>query len=403
MRDLPLLLLALSALLLLATWIAYPVWLVRRARRHPRAAADTRAVHVDRPTVTIVVVVQNAEAKLPGLLRNLLALTYPAQLRRILVVSNGSTDFTDAIARLFADRGVELLRVMEPRRSFAGAENFARRYVDSDVVVVVHTDAHLRPGALDALVAPFADPTVGVAYGREVRAELTDEGARIARPLLGRYEARLRDLETQVFGTVSARRSLYAVRTALYRTPVSATASPDFAPILAARERGFRAVYAGQAEAVVVREQCVKGHYAELVKTVTRDVRTVLAKPHLLNPRRYGEFAWILLGHKLGRWLSPWAVLGCVASLLLLAPAEPWARLTLAVAAALGLDAAITWEMPARSWWVRLAAFPGSVAAGSVATAQAFVQALGSGELLVATAPARAGLRRRLLGGRAAG
>ncbi len=418
MRTLPLLLLALSGALLAATWIAYPIWLRQRARVHRRTpwglagggggaggrgGRGGRGLHPAWPTVTIVVVVRNADATLPALLRNLLALAYPADLRRILVVSNASDDFTDAVTRLFAHRGVELLRVLRPRRSVAAAENFARRWVESDLVVVVRPDARLHPSALAALVEPFADPTVGVAFGREVRAELTEEGARIARPLMGRYEAWLRDLETRVFGTVSARRSLYAVRTALYRTPVAATSSPDFAPILTARERGFRAVYAGEAEAVILGDgvRALRGHYAELVKTVTRDATALLAKPHLLNPRRYGAFAWILLGHKLGRWLSPWAALGAVVALLLLSPAEPWARIALGLAAALGLDAAITWNMPVRSPWGRLAASPGRVAAASVATAQAMVLALGAGEPLLAGAPARLPLRRRLLGGRA--
>jgi len=374
--PLVILLCALCLAVLALTWIGYPLWLYFRAQSSKRTGIGD--VHERWPSVTIVVVVRNDEATVQSLLENLLALAYPESLRRILVVSNGSTDFTNAVVGRFRESGVELLRILRPRRQAAVAENIARRHVTSDLVLVLRPQARLRPSALAALAAPFADPTVGVAYGREVSAELTEEGARIQRSLYGRYEAWLRDRETSVFGTVSARASLYAMRTELFRVPVSAMLSPDFAPILTARERGFRAVYAPDAECVVMREGSLKGHYWRTVRAVTRDVSTLLSKPHLLDPRRYGAFAVFLLGHKLGRWLTPWALAGAVAGLLLLAPKQTLAPAALAVALVLCVDALVAWRVPQTALG-RLAAFPGRVATTSVAMAHALVMALSEG------------------------
>jgi len=361
------------------TWLGYPLWLGARARIRPRAAIG--GGHVRWPTVSIVVVVHNAEGTLRELLESLLALAYPQDLRRIVVVSNASTDFTDALAALYADRGVALLQVMPPRRQAAVAENLARRYVDSDLVVVVRPGARPRPSALMALATPFADPTVGVAFAREVSAEWTVRGARIQRSLFGRYEAWIRDRETSVFGTVSARASLYAVRGELFRFPVSATLSPDFAPILTARERGFRAVYAPEAECVVMRGHSFRGDYRRRVQAVARDVATLGAKPHLLDPRRYGAFAVALLGHKLGRWLTPWALAGGVVGVLALLSGEALARLALVMSVALAGDALVAWRAPQTAVG-RLAALPGRVAASVVVIAHASVMALGAGPQL---------------------
>jgi len=377
---------ALCWAVLALTWVGYPIWLQARARSHPRERIG--GSHARWPSVTIVVVVHNAEAWLRPLLENLVALAYPRDLRRILVVSNASTDFTDAVAALFADQGVDLLRVMGPRRQAAVAENIARRHVDSDLVVALRPTARLRPAALAALVAPFTDPTVGVAYGREVAAELTEHGARIHRSPYARYEAWLRDRETTVFGTVSARASLYAVRGELFRFPVSATLSPDFATILAARERGFRAVYAPDAECVILRQRSLRSNYGRTVRAVTRDVATLLTKPHLLDPRRYGVFAIQLLGHKLGRWLTPWALAGGVAGLLLLAPADVLARSAVLLAFALAVDAAVAWRVPQTALG-RLAALPGRLAATVVAMAHALLMALYAGPELQLEAAVR--------------
>src|SRR5882672_2546083 len=110
MRDFSILLVAVSALVLGATWIGYPIWL--RWRAGSRAPLQTIARHARWPMVTIVVVVRNAEVALRHVLHNLVALAYPPEMRRILVVSVDSTDHTDAVARLFAHRGVELLRIL---------------------------------------------------------------------------------------------------------------------------------------------------------------------------------------------------------------------------------------------------------------------------------------------------
>lgn len=367
---------ALCWMVLAMTWIGYPVWLHLRARSSARPAPGPG--HARWPSVTIVVVVRNVEWSIRSQLQNLLSLAYPRDLRRILLVSNGSIDFTDAVAGQFAADGVELLRIMPPRRQAAVAENIARRYVDSELVVVLRPETRLRPSALAALVAPFADPSVGVAYGRETSAELTAQGARIHRSLYGRYEAWLRDRETSVSGTVSARASLYAVRGELFQLPVSATLSPDFAPILTARERGYRAVYAPDAECVVMRRRSLTGHYWRMVHAVARDVATLLSKPHLLDPRRYGEFAWFLLGHKLGRWLTPWALAAGVAGLLMLAPAQALERGALVLTLALVVDVAIVWRLPQTALG-RLAALPGRLAASVVAMAHASVMALAVG------------------------
>jgi hypothetical protein len=186
----------------------------------------------------------------------------------------------------------------------------------------------------------------------------------------------MRERETRVFGTASARGSLYAVRGPLYRAPVPGGLSPDLAEALTAREHGYRAVYAPDAACIVARDRSPREDYVNTMHAVKREVVTVFNKRHLLNPRRYGAFAWILLGHKLGRWLSPWALLGAAAGLLLLAPAQPMALYALVGLGGLGLLGVAAWLTPGRGWVGRVAAIPGHVAAIGIAFAHACVSAM---------------------------
>lgn len=373
MRLIAILSVIVAAMLLAAVWLGYPTWLRFRSigRRPPRSWMKLEWW----PSLTVVVVVRNAEATMRQLLENLLAAQYPGSRRHILVVSDASTDFTDTIVRLFAHRGVELLRLTRPR-GHAQALNHARRYIRNDAVVVVHPEARLAANALAALVAPFADPYVGVTYGHEQAIEAV--GRRRARrdsPYI-RYERMLRERESRVHGTVSARRTLYAMRGPIFQQPVPWWASADFMAMLLGEESGYRAVHVPNARCTLTRPRSLKRDYSRTVLSVARDVLTLLRRPQMLSPRRYGAFAWMLLGHKVGRWVTPWAIALGMIGLLALAPSTGWARLAAGVCLGLGLITAALSLVPARNRTLRRLALPGRVATTTVAIAHAGVKAL---------------------------
>lgn len=373
MRVVAMLVVVLSALMLAATWLGYPWWLRLRSigRRPPKEWMRLEWW----PSLTMVVVVRNAEATVRQLLENLLATQYPGSRRRILVVSDASTDFTDAIVRLFEHRGVELLRLLRPR-GHAQALNHARRYLRNDVVVVVHPEARLAATALTALVAPFSDPWIGVTYGHEQAIEAVGQRrGRRDSPYI-RYERMLRDRESRVHGTVSARRTLYAVRGPLFQQPVPWWASADFMSMLLAEEAGQRAVHVAAARCTLTRPRSLRRDYSRTVLSVARDVLTLLRRPQMLSTRRYGAFAVMLWGHKVGRWLTPWAIAAGVLGLVALAPTDGWARFAAEVCLGIALITAALSLVPGRNRMLRRIALPGQVATTTVAIAHAGLKAL---------------------------
>src|ERR1039458_3212921 len=61
--------------------------------------------------VSILLTVYNGEKWIRDKLLSILDLDYPPELKRVTVISDGSTDRTDEIVQGFASQGVELLRV----------------------------------------------------------------------------------------------------------------------------------------------------------------------------------------------------------------------------------------------------------------------------------------------------
>ena len=315
----------------------YPavLWLLSRLAPVPKAWADPPQW----PTVTILVPAYNEEDSIAGTLESLLALDYPVDRREIIVMSDASTDRTDEIVQGFAARGVRLVR-MPVRKGKTAAENHTLQLVTSEIVV--NTDATIRipAGSLRPLLRVFQDPTIGAASGRDVSVgDLTAEGNAGEGGYVG-YEMSVRALETRLGGIIGASGCLYAIRRRLVDTTFPEALSRDFASPLRARMLDTRTVSVDDALCLVPRTRSLQAEYRRKIRTMLRGLNTLWHMRSLMNPFRYGRFAWMLVSHKLVRWLGfltlPLAPIG----MLLLAATHPWAA-ALVVLGALGLGAGV--------------------------------------------------------------
>jgi len=367
------LLLAVAVGLCLYTYVGYPAILkVLSLWRRPRTAGGPLSGW---PRISIVLPVYNEAGVVAGTLERLLALDYPAELRQILVVSDASTDGTDEIVAGFADRRVELLRLLR-RQGKTAAENAARRRLTGEIVINTDASVRIHPAAVKHLVAAFGDPSVGVASARDVSITNLEQQANAGEQAYVGYEMWIRDVETAVYGIVGASGCLYAIRADLHMGRVPEDLSRDFAAALTAREHGRRAVSVPAALCFVPRGASLRQEYRRKVRTITRGLATLAHKRALLNPLRYGVFAWMLFSHKVCRWLVPAAGLLLLAALLALAVHSWWALALLAALGALGALAAIAWMRPDGEPLPRLLALPAYVVAGNVAVLHAWLRLL---------------------------
>ncbi|MGD1060602.1 MAG: glycosyltransferase [Methanomassiliicoccales archaeon] len=91
------------------------------------------------------------------------------ELVETIVVSSGSTDRTDEIARAYEKRDPRAkLVVQQERKGKNAAINLFMGLAKGDILVLVNADNRLTPGCLQALLEPFRDPKVGVAGGHPV-------------------------------------------------------------------------------------------------------------------------------------------------------------------------------------------------------------------------------------------
>ena len=369
-------LLALAIALCVYTYLGYPALLqllslvARRGRR--RAATGTPL-----PRISIALPVYNEANVIAATLERLLAIDYPADRRQIVVVSDASTDGTDVIVAGFAGRGVELVR--RPRREGkTAAENAARPYLTGEIIVNTDASVGIDAAAIKHLVAAFEDPTVGVASARDVSVSSLDARANSGEGAYVGLEMGIRALETAVSGIVGASGCLYAIRADLHMHPLPDGLSRDFASALIAREHGWRAVSVPQALCYVPRSASLQQEYRRKVRTMTRGLATLAHKRALLNPFRYGAFAWMLFSHKVCRWIVPWALLGILGVIAAWAFTSAMGAALLAALAVLVVPGLVAWlrPTPGAVSMPRLLALPGYVVAGNVAAVHAWVRVL---------------------------
>ncbi|MGA2772472.1 MAG: glycosyltransferase family 2 protein [Bryobacteraceae bacterium] len=330
-------LLAVASAIVFYIIAGYPILLAFFTRR---AAPPVRKDKNFRATVSVLMAVHNGEEFIRGKLECLLGLDYPAHLVEILVVSDGSTDATEAIAESFADRGVRLIRA--PRGGKAATLNVALRQVSGEILFFTDVRQALDPHALSHLVANFADPSIGAVTGelRILNPDSTGEEADMK--LYRRYELFARRRHSRIDSTFSATGCIYAIRRSLTAPIPPNTLSDDVAIPLRAFFRGNRVIV--DPEAIAFDHPTSEGgEFRRKLRTLAGLWQVHARLPELFTSANRMRLDF--LSHRFARLALPWAILLVWAATMAL-PASPFRRFLLIDELALVALAALDYLVP---------------------------------------------------------
>ncbi|HEX4048708.1 MAG TPA: glycosyltransferase [Elusimicrobiota bacterium] len=117
------------------------------------------------PSLSIVISVRNEEQAIGRTVETCHETDYPADLREIIVVNDGSTDGTPKVLGDLARRFPELkvFHLPPSGKRFAMAEGVRR--ARGEIIVFVDSDTFLFPDSLRHIVCGFEDPTLGASAG----------------------------------------------------------------------------------------------------------------------------------------------------------------------------------------------------------------------------------------------
>ena len=308
-----------SVALIIYTFFGYPAVVAALARLRPRTLR-TRAGF--EPEVSLVVVAFNEADVILEKLENARGLDYPRERLEVLVVADGSDDRTADLARTVD--GVRVLHEPE-RRGKLAAMNRALQAATGEILVFSDANNHYSPNAIRALVAPFADPSVGVVTGRKTIDDGQGRPLDRAEGLYWRYESKIKEWESASGSVTGVAGEALAFRRAAYRSPRPGTMNDDFVQAFLAALDGWRVVYAPGALSVERASATIADEAVRRSRLVTgrwQALRELLPLAVRRNPR----FAWQVVSHKGLRPLIPFAMFGAAVSNAVLAGRERWSR-----------------------------------------------------------------------------
>jgi len=284
-------------------YLGYPCWLWLRAHLRPwpvrRAPGE--------PMVSVLIVVRNEEGVLRDKLRNLLELDYPSERCQIVVVSDGSTDRTEAILHELAPDPRVHVMFNQLACGKACGLNDGMKLATGDVIVFTDARQRIERDAMRLMMESFADPEVGAVSGELMLGSPVTGETGSGMGLYWRIEKRVRELEAASGSVVGATGALYAVRRELVPDLPPDTILDDvFIPMSVVRQ-GSRVVFDPRARAWDTPDLGTQREFRRKVRTLTGNYQLLKLAPWLLSGKNGIRFEFV--SHKLMRLAGPFALL----------------------------------------------------------------------------------------------
>lgn len=259
------------------------------------------------PTISVILATHNGARFLAEKLDSILAVNYPAEKIEVLLIDDGSTDDTAAVAACYAAR-VQLFRVSKGGKSRAVNEGI--RIARGEILILTDVRQQLDPDSIRYLLENFADSKVGVVSAElQIRAGATLE--EINTGAYWKYEKWIRLNLSAIDSIFGATGSLYALRRELAVPLPPNTLNDDMYLPLYAFFRGYRLVVDRRAKMYDYPTN-LASEFGRKVRTLAGNYQVLRGYPQLLTFKN--RMLPHYLSYKLGRLLLPFVLLACAVS-----------------------------------------------------------------------------------------
>lgn len=253
------------------------------------------------PMVTLLIAAYNEERYIVQTIENKLQLDYPADKLEVIVISDDSTDKTDALVEAIKDIRVQLLR-QQPRAGKTSALNMAVPHAKGDIIVFSDANSMYAPDVLKQLTLCFADERVGYVTGKMIYIDKDGTSVGDGCSAYMKYENMLREWETKLGSVVGVDGGIDAMRKELY-CMLNSDQLPDFVQPLKVVEKGYRVIYQSAAILKEVTLKETRDEYRMRVRVSLRALWALKDMQQLLWGKAGYLFAWQLWSHKVLRYL----------------------------------------------------------------------------------------------------
>ena len=252
------------------------------------------------PTLALIIAAYNEEQILAGKINNSLALDYPAEKIRILVVTDGSTDRSAQIVKDFPS--VILLHQADRKGKVAAINRAVTAAGDVEILVFSDANSMLNKEALQRLVSHYKNPMVGGVSGEKKVIDLEGSTVR-GESFYWRYESGLKKLDASLYTIVGAAGELFSIRRILYESVPEDVILDDFYISLKVCEKGYQVKYEPGAFAMEKPSLTMHDEAERKTRISAGAFQSMFIFAHLMNPLRFGKLSFQYLSRRIFRWV----------------------------------------------------------------------------------------------------
>ena len=306
----------LAALLIVYHHAIYPVflnWLGKRKRNQRSTtllAAEENSLNTDiLPSITIVIPAYNEANYIADKIRNTGALDYPTDRLKVIVVMDGCSDDTAAIAKKTAAEiecehlNLEIIDHQQNRGKVA-ILNETISQTDTNIVALSDVSALVSIDAMHKLAERFADPDTGVVSSNYHLLNPGSEGEAV----YWRYQRNIKHNEAAIGGLLGAHGAFYAFRRELFQPFEADTINDDFILPMRIMAKGYQGHYAGDINALELENATQQMDSHRRKRIAAGNIQQLIRLRALLSPYRKG-IAFTFASGKALRVIMPWLML----------------------------------------------------------------------------------------------
>lgn len=254
------------------------------------------------PEVTLFITAFNEEDVVAEKMSNTLALDYPADLLKIVWVTDGSTDQTNNILK---DRWNEQVTVLfDPqRKGKTAAINRGMQFINTPIVIFTDANTMINKEAITEIVNAFNNPKVGCVAGeKRIFNNVVSDAASGGEGLYWKYESTLKALDSRLYSAVGAAGELFAIRKELFETMPEDTLLDDFVLSMQIAMKGSTTEYCSEAYAIENGSADMHEEEKRKVRIAAGGLQSIWRLRPLLNPFKYGILNFQYVSHRVLRW-----------------------------------------------------------------------------------------------------
>lgn len=304
-----------SVLLIFHTYLFYP--LILQMLSFSKKENSNVYDEDELPGVSIIISAFNEEDVIAEKIDSIYQSNYPADKFEVIIGSDASTDGTNKIIEIFAEKHPSLKFFdFKERKGKGNVVNALVQHAQFSFLVLTDANVILDPDTLKYLIRHFKNEEIGLVDTNMINKGLKKEGISYQEKAYISREVNIKHMEGKLWGAMMGPfGGCYAIRKEDYTLVPANYLVDDFYINMRIFEKGKKAVNDLNAKVYEDVSNNLKDEFRRKIRIATGNMQNLRTFFHLLFYRYIG---FCFLSHKVLRWLGPFFILLALASNVLL-------------------------------------------------------------------------------------